>query len=206
MKAAFVDRDGVINELCYFPDAGIIDSPFTPRQVRLIPRAAEGIRLLNRLGLKVVIVSNQPGVAKRHFSEATLRKINRRLVSALGQQQARVDAIYCCLHHPQAKLKRWKKKCSCRKPKPGLILRAARELKLDARCSYMLGDSVADIQAGQRAGCKTIYIGRWKCDICRFMSEQHVQPDYVAGDLLRAARLIRKLEAGNGNLHRLGKL
>jgi len=206
MKAAFVDRDGVLNELCYFPEAGIIDSPFTPQQLRLMPRAAKGIRLLNRLGLKVVVVSNQPGVAKNHFSEKTLDDINAKLVQGLRKQHARIDAIYCCLHHPQAKRRRWRKNCSCRKPKPGLILKAARELHLDVKGSYLLGDSITDVQAGQRAGCKTIYIGRWKCDVCQFMTERNVQPDFVAEDLWKAARLIQTLEAENGNLRRFRKL
>jgi D-glycero-D-manno-heptose 1,7-bisphosphate phosphatase len=200
MKAVFVDRDGVINELCYFTDADIIDSPFTPRQLRLIPRAAEGIRLLNRLGFKVVVVSNQPGVAKKHFSLKTQEAIHAKLLRELRRRRARIDAAYYCLHHPEAKLKRWKRRCRCRKPAPGLLLKAAKELGLDVTQSYMLGDSVSDIQAGRRAGCRTIYIGRWKCDICRLMSERNVEPDFVAGNLFRAACLIRGLEARNGNL------
>ena len=195
MKAAFIDRDGVINELCYFPDADVIDSPFTPRQVRLLPHAAKGIRLLNRLGLKVVVISNQPGVAKKNLTLATLTAINDRILEELHRRRATIDGIYCCLHHPQAKLKRWKKRCDCRKPKPGLILRAASEMQLDVRRSYMLGDSLSDIQAGCRAGCKTIFVGRWKCDICRFMSDYEIQPDFVAGNLFEAARLIEELEA-----------
>lgn len=195
MKAAFLDRDGVINELCYFPDADVIDSPFTPRQFRLLPHAAEGIRLLNKLGFKVVVVSNQPGVAKKHITLATLEAMDAKLTRELRRRRAWVDATYYCLHHPEAKLKRWMKRCRCRKPEPGLILKAAKEMGLDIAQSYMLGDSLSDIQAGRRAGCKTIYIGRWKCDICRLMAERNVEPDFVADDLLKAARLIRELEA-----------
>jgi D-glycero-D-manno-heptose 1,7-bisphosphate phosphatase len=206
MKAAFVDRDGVLNELCYFPEVGVIDSPFTPRQVRLISGAAQGVRLLNRLGMKVVIVSNQPGVAKKRFSLKTLDAINHKLVSDLGKQKARIDAVYCCLHHPQAKLGALRKKCRCRKPKPGLILKAAKQLGLDLKASYVLGDSISDIEAGRRAGCRTIYIGRWKCDICRFMDAHHVEPDFVADNLWKAARLIQELEGNDGNLHRLSEL
>lgn len=194
IKAAFIDRDGVINELCYFENAGVIDSPFTARQLRLIAGAAEGIRILKRLGLKVVIVSNQPGVAKGHLSQKTLRAIDSKLHRELGKHGSKVDGVYYCLHHPQAKVARLRAKCKCRKPNPGLILDAARDLDLDVRHSYMLGDSASDIEAGRAAGCTTIYIGRWKCDICRLMSEKKVEPDFARDNLLEAARLIRKLE------------
>lgn len=200
MKAAFLDRDGVINELCYFPEAGVIDSPFTSGQFQLIPGAAEGIRLLNRLGLKVVIVSNQPGIAKKHFTKKTLAEIDRKLIRQLAKLKAKADAVYYCLHHPQAKVPSLRVKCNCRKPKPGLILKAAEELKVDPEQSYMLGDSVSDMQAGRAAGCQTIYIGRWKCDICRLMSDCDVEPDYASDNLLQAARLIKRLEAGHADL------
>lgn len=194
MKAVFLDRDGVINELMYYPEQGIVDSPFTPQQVRLIPKAAIAIRNLNRLGFKVVIVSNQPGVAKKHFTKVVLEKITKRLEVLLSQKGAHLDGIYYCLHHPQAKIAKLRKRCSCRKPKPGLLKKAAKEWNIDLKNSYMIGDGLSDIQAGKTAGCKTILIGSNKCDWCREMEKRKIKPDYIVANLLEAARVIKKLE------------
>lgn len=191
MKAVFLDRDGVINELVYHHEAGVIDSPFTPAQFRLLPRVPQAIRRLNRLGLAVVVVSNQPGIAKGHFSRTTLQRFDEKMLAALRRQGARVDRIYYCLHHPEAKVKTLRRRCRCRKPGIGLLRRAARELGVDLRRSYMVGDGIPDLLAGARAGCRTVFVGRWKCEICRYLNGSRVRPDLLARDLWEASQIIR---------------
>lgn len=189
--AVFLDRDGVINALLYHKEAGVVDSPFTVDQFRLLPRVARAIRLLNDLSIPVIIVSNQPGIAKGHFAAAVLRSCDLKLNLALKRAGAHADAVYYCLHHPQAKLRRFRKRCACRKPAIGLFRRAARELGVSLRESYMVGDGLTDIEAGNRAGCTTVFIGRWKCEHCQFIHSSDLRPRFVAKDLWEAAQLIR---------------
>jgi D-glycero-D-manno-heptose 1,7-bisphosphate phosphatase len=190
-RAVFLDRDGVINPLIYHRDAGIVDSPFTPGQFTLFPRAARAIRLLNDLGLPVVVVSNQPGIAKRHFTASAFRLINTKLRAAIASAGGRLDGIYYCLHHPESKVPSLRVRCSCRKPRIGLLTRAARELGLDLERSYLVGDGLSDIEAGLRAGCRTIFIGKWKCEHCQFIRPPASRPAFQAGNLWEAAHLIR---------------
>lgn len=190
-RAVFLDRDGVINPLIYHKDAGIIDSPFTVGQFRVLPHVPRAIRLLNDLGLLVVIVSNQPGIAKGHFGPATLRQFDRKLEAALKPAAAHIDATYYCLHHPDAIVKRFRKRCACRKPGIGLFTQAARELGISLADSYMVGDGLTDVEAGVRAGCRTVFVGRWKCEHCQFIHPPALRPAYVAKNLWQAVQLIR---------------
>jgi D-glycero-D-manno-heptose 1,7-bisphosphate phosphatase len=189
--AVFLDRDGVINPLIYHRDHGIVDSPFTLSQFTLMPKVAQAIRLLNGLDLTVVVVSNQPGIAKRHFTPPMLRRFDRRLQSALKRHGAHIDAIYYCVHHPDAVVRKYRKVCSCRKPRPGMLKQAARDLNLSLPASFMVGDGLTDIEAGHRAGCRTIFVGRWKCEHCQFIHPSSLRPTFVAKDLWEAAQLIR---------------
>jgi D-glycero-D-manno-heptose 1,7-bisphosphate phosphatase len=191
-KAVFLDRDGIINELVYFPDLGIIDSPLNPGQFKLIPGAAEAIKTFNQLGLKVVVVSNQPAIAKGKMSEELFDGIRQKMKSLLAKKGAHIDGEYYCLHHPEAKRLELKVKCRCRKPQPGLILKAAKELSLKTSKSYMIGDSLTDIKAGQAVGCKSILIGTIKCDSCRLMETMAVKPDIISPSLLHASKIIKK--------------
>ena len=189
MKAAFLDRDGVINSLIYHRDAGIIDSPFTLKQFRVLPRVPQAIRRLNDLGLAVVIISNQPGIAKRHFDAALLKQFDRKLHATLKRAGAWIDATYYCLHHPKAVVKSLRKRCQCRKPGTGLLTQAATDLGLSLEESYMVGDGITDMEAGARAGCRTVFVGTWKCELCQFI-HQDLRPTLVARDLWEASRLI----------------
>lgn len=190
-RAVFLDRDGVINPLIYHREAGIVDSPFTAGQFTLFPRAARAIRLLNDLGLPVVVVSNQPGIAKRHFTVSTFHLINAKLRAAVASSGARLDGVYYCLHHPESKVKSLRVRCACRKPRIGLLTRAAQELGLDLERSYLVGDGLADMEAGLRAGCRTIFIGKWKCEHCKFIRSPASRPVFQADNLWEAAHLIR---------------
>jgi D-glycero-D-manno-heptose 1,7-bisphosphate phosphatase len=190
--AVFLDRDGVINSLIYHQDAGIVDSPFTIDQFRVLPRVPRAVRLLNDLGLRVIIVSNQPGVAKRHFPAGMLAKFEQKLLAALKPTGAHVDAIYYCLHHPKAAVKNLRKRCACRKPAIGMFTRAARDWGISLADSYMVGDGITDIEAGSIAGCRTIFVGRWKCEHCQFIHPPGLRPTFCADDLWEAAQLIRR--------------
>lgn len=188
--AVFLDRDGVINPLIYHRDAGIIDSPFTVGQFHVLPNVPRAVRLLNDLGLPVVIVSNQPGIAKGRFDLATLRQFDTKLKSTLKRVAASIDGIYYCLHHPDATVKALRKRCACRKPRIGMFTKAARELGISLADSYMVGDGLTDIEAGARAGCRTVFVGRWKCEHCQFIRPQSLRPDFIARDLWEAVQLV----------------
>ena len=191
MKAVLLDRDGVINALVYHQDSGVIDAPFTPSQFKLLPRVPKAIRLLNDLGLRIAVVSNQPGIAKGHLKRETLKTFERSMISLIRAKGGRIDHIHYCLHHPQAKISMLRKRCKCRKPEIGLLERAATELRVSLNECYMIGDGIPDLLAGSRAGCRTIFVGRWKCEICQFTEDPGVHPALVAKDLWEAAQLIR---------------
>ncbi len=189
-KAIFVDRDGVINELVYYPEQGIVDSPFTAEQFRLIPQVGEAINKFHNSGYKVILISNQPGIAKGHLSEETFEEIGKRMRDRLFSQGAFLDGEYYCFHHPEAKTPKFKANCQCRKPKPGLILRAAEDLRIDLNQSWMIGDSLSDVKAGKSAGCRTILLGRMKCELCLLMDKEDCRPDFIVSNLAEAASIL----------------
>ena len=190
-RAVFLDRDGVINEILFHQEMGIIETPFTVKQFQLKRGAAAAIRQIKQLGFRAVVVSNQPGVAMGHFSRKTLDKITNGMILELKKQNAILDGIYYCLHHPQRGRGKLKQHCQCRKPKAGLLYQAARDLNIDLKNSFMIGDSIFDVQAGQRAGCKTLLLAHLKCDLCHLMARKGIEPDYRVDDLRTAVRKIR---------------
>jgi len=191
MQAVLLDRDGVINSLVYHVDSGVIDAPFKPSQFKLLPRVPEAIRSLNRLGLRVAVVSNQPGIAKGHLQPKTLKLFEHSMIGQIEAAGGRIDGIYYCLHHPEARVAKLRRRCQCRKPEIGLLEMAASELHVPLAECYMIGDGIPDLLAGARAGCRTIFIGRWKCEICQFTGAPNTHPAFVAASLWQAARLIR---------------
>jgi D-glycero-D-manno-heptose 1,7-bisphosphate phosphatase len=186
LKAVFVDRDGVINELIYHSEQGIIDSPFTVAQLHLLPGVTEAIERLRDMGYKVIIVSNQPGIAKGHMSWDTFEEIRQRLAKELVQGKAYIDGEYYCFHHPEASVYEYRINCECRKPKPGLLIQAAKEMGIDLSSSWMIGDGLTDIQAGKNAGCRTILLSKMKCELCYYMEKENAVPDAICSDLSQA--------------------
>ena len=184
MKAIFLDRDGVINELVYHEEPGIIDSPFTVVQFKLLPGVAGIIKQFRDRGYKVIIISNQPGVAKQHMSEETFNAISQKMRDELAGDGAFLDGEYYCFHHSEAKVAELKVNCECRKPKPGLLLQAAQDLGIDLSQSWMIGDGLTDVKAGKAAGVRTILLGRMKCELCHQMDEEDARPDAICTDLL----------------------
>ncbi len=196
-RAVFLDRDGVINRMVYNPDFGLVDSPANPDEFALLPGVSEAIAEINRIGLPVVVVSNQPGVAKGKFSPALLDAMTDKMTATVEAEGGRIDAIYYCLHHPQAALPEYRIACHCRKPQPGLLIRAAQELGIDLKASYMIGDGITDVLAGRAAGTQTIFISSRKCYLCDELARHDVTPDYLAGDLGEAGEILRLLDAGD---------
>jgi len=155
VPAVFLDRDGTVVR-----DPGWINDPAT---VELLPGAGEAIRRLNRSEYLTVLVTNQPVIARGECDEATLERIHARMEALLGADGAFLDAIYYCPHHPDSgfpgERPELKIKCTCRKPAPGMLLQAAKELNIDLSCSWMIGDSWRDIDAGAAAGVRNLLIG-----------------------------------------------
>ncbi len=152
--AVFLDRDGTIIEA-----HGYINDP---NQVRLIPGAADAIRRLSEAGHLVVLISNQSGVARGLLDEETLSRVHGRLEELLREEGVSLDGSYYCpyLDGPEAKVDAYRRDSELRKPKPGMLLQAARELNIDLSRSWVIGDSPCDVEAGLRAGCRTILIDR----------------------------------------------
>jgi D-glycero-D-manno-heptose 1,7-bisphosphate phosphatase len=199
-RAVLLDRDGVINEIVYFQDFGVLDSPLNPRQFKLLPGVTKAIRTFNHLGLKVIVVSNQPSIAKGKMTEEIFERVRLKMRRELEKRGARIDAEYYCFHHPLAKNAKYRVNCDCRKPKPGLILRAAKDFRLDLSKCYVVGDVLTDIKAGRTVGCRTFLIGNLKCDLCRLMEDEGVKPDFIVSSLLHASKIIEKEVNGNGNI------
>jgi len=199
-KAVFLDRDGVINEIVYFSEFGVLDSPLNPRQFRLLPGVVEAVRAFNRLGLKVIVVSNQPAIAKGKMTEEVFERVRLKMKRELEKRGAYIDAEYYCFHHPRAENAKYRDNCDCRKPKPGLILRAAKDLSLDLSKCYVVGDGLTDIKAGRAVGCRSFLIGSLKCDLCRLMEDENVKPDLIVPSLLHASKIIEREVNGNGNI------
>jgi D-glycero-D-manno-heptose 1,7-bisphosphate phosphatase len=191
-QAVFLDRDGVINEIVSFPELGLLDSPLHPRQFKLLAQVAEAIEVFNRLNVKVVVISNQPAIAKGKMTMKSFEQISRKMRTELGKRRAHVDAEYYCFHHPSAKNPKYKSNCDCRKPKPGLFLRAAKDFGLDLSKCYAIGDSLTDVKAGKSVGCRTFLIGYLKCDLCKLMDDEGVRPDLIVPSLFAASEIIKK--------------
>ena len=182
--AVFMDRDG-----CLIEEAGYINHP---SRVRMLPRSPAAVARLNRAGIAAVIATNQAGIARDYFSEETLEAVNAEVERQLGDQGARLDALYVCTHHPTAGRAPYRDACECRKPKPGLLLRAAAEMGLDLSRSVMIGDKPSDVAAGQAAGVTTVLVltgyGRGEWEYRRH--EWTVKPDHVAEDLFDAVEWV----------------
>jgi D-glycero-D-manno-heptose 1,7-bisphosphate phosphatase len=174
-RAAFLDRDGVINRKAR-------EGEYVTRweEMQILPGVSGAIALLNRAGFRVIVVSNQRCVAKGLITTADLEALHRRLCEALARDGATIDAIYYCPHETQPP-------CRCRKPQPGMLLDAARDHDIDLGASWMIGDSKADVEAGKSAGCNTALLAGGE----RGAKEE---AGTVAASLLEAVQHILQLE------------
>jgi D-glycero-D-manno-heptose 1,7-bisphosphate phosphatase len=188
--ALFIDRDGCLTE-----EVGYVNHP---SRVRLLPRSAEAVRRLNAGGVAAVLATNQAGIAKGYFSAEVLAEVQAEVASQLAAAGARLEGVYVCTHHPRDGAPPYRAACECRKPRPGLLQRAARELGLDLARSAMVGDKISDVEAGHAAGGAGVLVltgygrGAWEHQRAQWRDK----PDHVAEDLLDAvdwalARLAR---------------
>lgn len=182
-RCVFLDRDGTINEEVNYLSQ--------PNQLRLIDGAAEAVKSLNQAGFKVVVVTNQAGVARGYFSEQAVDEIHGALKKILREKGAQIDAVYYCPHHPTAGVGAYKIDCHCRKPKAGMLERAANELRLDLARSFVVGDKISDLEAGYAVRCRNILVRTgYGLESEKEFSGYAWQPEFVADNLLDAARWI----------------
>ncbi len=147
-KAFFLDRDGVINVE--------VDYLHKPEDVVLCRGAADAIRKIHAAGYLAVVVSNQSGVARGMFTLREVKSVEEKILELLGDASARPDAFYYCPHHKDGTVSGLAVECDCRKPKPGLLLKAIRDLGIDPSASFLVGDQLSDLRAGEEAGCKAV--------------------------------------------------
>lgn len=184
-RAVFLDKDGTLVENVAFN----VD----PSSVRLMPGAEECLRLLQAAGYGLVVVSNQSGLARGYFTEDELQSAWQALRATLRRGGVSLDTLYYCPHLPHGELPLGVSPCMCRKPQPGLLWRAARDLGLDLSRSWLIGDILDDIETGVRAGCRTVLVspeGRTREELSPGRT-----PDRVAADLREAAEFILREDA-----------
>ncbi len=182
--AVFLDRDGTMNE-----QMGYINHI---SRFHLLPGVAAAIRELNEHSIPVVVVTNQSGLARGYFPEELLAAVHEKLIRQLAEQGAHVDGIYVCPHHPEAKREEYRLTCDCRKPKPGLLLQAAREMGLDLAASFVVGDRWSDLKTAAACGAVPVLVltGYGRGDAQYIGPTQVVQPEYVGADLAAVVQWI----------------
>ena len=185
-RAVFIDRDGTISE-----EVGYVNHP---SRYRVFPYAAEAVRLLNERGWLAVLVTNQAGVARGYFAEDLISEVHTALARELERGGARLDAVYYCPHHPAVGEPPYRQDCDCRKPRPGLVRRAAAELGVDLARSWMVGDRFGDVELARAAGVRSAFVltGYGRGELEHQSQAWPHRPDLVAEDLLGAVREILK--------------
>jgi D-glycero-D-manno-heptose 1,7-bisphosphate phosphatase len=182
----FIDRDGTISE-----EVGYINHL---SRFQIYPWSSQAISLLNHNGLKAIMVTNQAGVARGYFTEDLVIQVHEKLRQELAREGACLDAIYYCPHHPSVGPEPYRQDCNCRKPKPGMLFRAVKELDLDLTSSFVIGDRYSDIELAHNAGTRSIFVlsgyGLGEYEYQR--QNWKVQPDWIADNLLEATRIVLK--------------
>ncbi len=184
--AVFIDRDGVINE-----DVGYAKSIDDIKLIKDIPHA---IKLLKEAGLKIFVITNQAIISRGYASESEVEKIHEQINDIIAKETGiRIDKFYFCPHHPNADIEKYRKICDCRKPAPGLILRAAQENGINTKKSWMIGDKITDIVAGKNAGCRTILIKNPKShekNVSGFDFDINIKADHEVDNILGAVKIV----------------
>lgn len=179
-KAIFLDKDGTL----------VYDIPYNvdPSRVRFNDGAIAALRKFKQHDYLLIVVSNQSGVAHGYFSEQTLRALGTHINETLGRRGLKLDDFRYCPHHPAGKIAAYSMDCTCRKPKPGLILESAQKFDIDLSHSWMIGDILNDVEAGNRAGCRTILINNG--NETEWDLADNRKPTAIVGNLLEAAEVI----------------
>ncbi len=178
-KAVFIDRDNTLIE-----DPGYLADPSA---VKLLPGVELAIRSLHQSGFKVVVITNQSGIARGLLTEETLEAIHGELRRKLGEKGVHLDGIYYCPFHPAGSVEKYATESDLRKPQPGMLLKAAEDMDIDLARSWMIGDGARDVEAGQRAGCRTV---RVRTKVKHPDDDENVQADYTVRNLVDAAKVI----------------
>lgn len=182
-RALFLDRDGTLVHPRHYPAQ--------PRDLVLYSGIASHLRRLRGAGFHLVVITNQAGIARGYFGEAELAAMHAHLRAKLARYGVWLDAIYHCPHHPDGSIPELAIRCECRKPAPGMLVRAARELRIDLARSWMVGDILDDVEAGNRAGCRTVLVD---LHTERPTAAPARMPTYVARDTAHALRIIAAVE------------
>ena len=184
-RAVFLDKDGTL----------IDDVPYNvdPALLKLAQGAGPALRLMQQMGYRLIVVSNQSGVARGLFDEAALPPLFSALGDMLAREGVTLDGCYWCPHHPQGAAAGYAIECGCRKPLPGMLRQAAQEHGIDLARSWMVGDILNDVEAGRRAGCRTVLIDNG--NETEWLRSPLRTPDIAAPDLLAAARSMRQHDA-----------
>ncbi len=182
-RALFLDRDGTLVHPRHYPSR--------PEQLHLYAGIGPALRALQSAGFRLVIVTNQAGIARGYFTTADLHRMHSHLTQELAHLGVHIDGIYHCPHHPDGVIPGLAIHCRCRKPQPGMLLQAAADLQLDLDHSWFVGDILDDVEAGNRAGCRTVLVDLGT----ERLPEQQVRcPSYVARDTRHALNIIAACE------------
>ena len=187
-RAVFLDRDGTVNE-----EMGYINHL---SRFRIFDYTFDAIKIFNNLRFKVIIITNQSGVARGYFDERLLGKVHKKLLEQAKENHAHIDKIYYCPHHKNGIVEKYKIDCECRKPKPGMLLRAQQELNISLENSYLIGDRYKDIEFAYKNGIKSILVKTgYGLGEYSFQREEWLhEPDFIKDNLLEAAYLIEDIE------------
>jgi len=188
-KACFYDRDGVINEMAFDVESGLVHIPWQANQVTLNFGVSDLLKITTKLGFLNIVISNQPDIGLKRITEKIFKEVEKNIFQKIKSENVIIDKAYYCFHHPYAKLEQYKKDCECRKPKTGLFFQAAKEMDIDLTQSWMIGDGTTDIIAGHNAGCKTILItNNVQTGHLKAIEEKlnNIKPDFIVKNLKEA--------------------
>lgn len=182
-RALFIDRDGTLTYPFHYPSR--------PEQLHLYEDIGPGLRALQNMGFRMVVITNQAGIARGYFTHADLMALHQHLTQELAKQDIHIDAIYHCPHHPEGQVPQFSMPCGCRKPQPGMLLQAASDLEIDVSRSWFVGDILDDVEAGNRASCRTILV-----DLGTEPppTQPLRQPTFVARNTRHALHIIKMVE------------
>lgn len=179
-KAVFLDKDGtLIENVPYNVD---------PAKIKVYEDVPDALRLLAGAGFKLVIVTNQPGLALGYFEENSVFQVKNFLAHFFKVHTVKLDGFYYCPHFPEGKIKEFSQVCACRKPLPGLLIQASKELNIDLEQSWMVGDILNDVEAGKLAGCRSVLIDNG--NETEWVKTETREPDFTVKNLLQAASII----------------
>ena len=179
-KAIFIDKDGTL----------IPDIPYNvnPQLITLSNTAIPALQLLQKQNYLLIVISNQSGVARGYFKEEELQNVSDAIINLVSKEGITIDGFYYCPHYKEGSVKEYAIDCDCRKPKPGLLLKAAKDFDIDLKQSWMIGDILNDVEAGKAAGCRTVLLKNG--NETEWIMNEKREPNFIVENLLEAAQTI----------------